>query len=50
MKEEITRRVGLAYAAFCSTDKKGIWQDNLLSRRTKVTTYKVMVLAILLYC
>jgi hypothetical protein len=50
MKEEITRRIGLAYAAFRSIDKQGIWQDNILSRRTKVTFYKVTVLAILVYC
>jgi hypothetical protein len=50
MKQKITGRIGLAYAAFRSIDKKGIWRDNLLSRRTKVTMYKVNVLAILLDC
>jgi hypothetical protein len=49
MKEKITRRIGLSYAAFRSIDKKGIWRDNILSRRTKVTIYKVTVLAILVY-
>jgi hypothetical protein len=50
MQDEITRRIGLAYAAFRSINRKGIRQDNILSRRTTVTIYKVTILAILLNC
>ena len=50
LKGEISRRIGQAYAAFRSLEKKGIWKDKLISRRTKLTIYKVTVLTILLYC
>ena len=50
LKGEISRRTGQAYAAFRSLERKGIWKDKLISRRTKLTIYKVTVLTILLYC
>jgi hypothetical protein len=50
LKGEISRRIGQGYAAFRSLEKRGIWKDKLISRRTKLTIYKVTVLTILLYC
>jgi hypothetical protein len=50
VKGEVTRRLGLAYAAFNRLGKQGIWKDKKLSRRTKLTIYKATVLTILLYC
>jgi hypothetical protein len=50
LKGEISRRIGQAYAAFRSLERRGIWKDKTISRRTKITIYKVTVLTILLYC
>jgi hypothetical protein len=50
VKGEVTRRLGLAYAAFNRLGKQGIWKDKKLSTRTKLTIYKATVLTILLYC
>jgi hypothetical protein len=50
LQGEISRRIGQAYAAFRSLEKRGIWKDKTISRRTKLTIYKVTVLTILLYC
>ncbi len=49
-KGEISRRIGQAYAAFRSLERRGIWKDKTISRRTKLTIYKVTVLTIMLYC
>jgi hypothetical protein len=50
VKGEVSRRLGLAYAAFNRLAKQGIWKDKTVSRRTKLTIYKATVLTILLYC
>jgi hypothetical protein len=50
LKGEISRRIGQAYAAFRSLERRGIWKDKTISRRTKITIYRVTVLTILLYC
>jgi hypothetical protein len=50
VKREVSRRLGLAYAAFNRLGKQGIWKDKIVSRRTKLTIYKATVLTILLYC
>jgi hypothetical protein len=39
LKGEISRRIGQAYAAFRSLEKRGIWKEKLISRRTKLTIY-----------
>jgi hypothetical protein len=50
VKGEVSRRLGLAHAAFNTMGKQGIWTDKTPSRRTKFTIYKATVLTILLYC
>ncbi len=50
IKGEVSRRLGLAHAAFTRVDKRGIWTDKAISRRTKLALYKVTIRTILLYC
>ncbi len=50
VKGEVTRRLGLAHAAFNRLGKQGIWKDKKLGRRTKLTIYKATVLTIPLCC
>jgi hypothetical protein len=50
VKGEVSRRLGLAYAAFNRLGKQGIWKHKTGGRRTKLTFYKATVLTILLYC
>jgi hypothetical protein len=50
VKGELSRRLGLAHAAFNTLRRQGIWTDKTLSKRTKLTIYKATVLTILLYC
>jgi hypothetical protein len=50
LKGEISRRIGQAYTAFRNLEKQGIWKDKTISRRVKLTIYKVTALSILLYC
>jgi hypothetical protein len=45
---EVSRSLALGYAAFNQLGKRGIWRDKSISRRTKLTLYKVMVRTILL--
>ena len=42
--------MALGYAAFNRLGKRGIWRDKAISRRTKLTLYKVIVRTVLLYC
>jgi len=50
VKREVSRRLALGYAAFNKLGKQGIWKDKLISRRTKLTLYQVIVRTVLLYC
>jgi hypothetical protein len=50
LKGEVSRRLGLAYAAFNRLGKQGVLPDKTVSRRTKLTMYKATVLTILLHC
>jgi hypothetical protein len=50
IKWEVSRRLGPAHAAFTRVDKRGIWTDKAISRRTKLALYKVTIRTILLYC
>jgi hypothetical protein len=50
VKGELSRRLGLADAAFYRLGKQGIWTEKEVSRGTKLTIYKATVLTILLYC
>jgi hypothetical protein len=50
VKREVSRRLALGYAAFNKLGKQGIWRDKFISRRTKLTLYKVIVRTVLLYC
>eukprot|EP00396_MALV-II-16_sp_LP-1_P000156 gene156-212_t len=47
MREEINRRTGIARSAFKSLS--ALWRSKRVSRRLKTTTFKVMIIPILIY-
>jgi hypothetical protein len=49
VKREVSRRLAPGYAAFNKLGKQGIWKDKLISRRTKLILYQVIVRTVLLY-